>query len=174
MSKIRFAFVCGLVLVAYLIGSLFRGWESERQQQQELLSKLRAVVEMKQQRTDEEVVLRLKDHTSFEWDRMYIFSPYTSMKQIDQALGYTWPRARTTGIDMSDRFFLMVFTSAGRVVGYLRYPTEMGSTIDNYGIDRELKGFSPEEAVFMVEIEDGGVILRRLDNDVVPATAQSE
>ncbi len=99
MSKIRFAFVCGLVLVAYLIGSLFRGWGSERQQQQELLSKLRAVVEKKQQRTDEEVVLRLKGHTGFEWDRVYIFAPYTPVELIDQALGYTWPRARTTGIE---------------------------------------------------------------------------
>lgn len=166
-SKPRIAFVCGLVFVAYLLGSCIGG-QSDRQEQELLLSKLKAVVESKQ-RTNEEVVLRLKDQTGFDWDRVYIFTPYTSMDQIDKALGHTWHGARSTGIDKLDRFYLMVFTSGGKVVHHLRYPVELGAVIYQYGADQKMEGFSPEEAVFRVEIEEGGVVLRRLNETKIGA-----
>ncbi len=167
MHKLRLVIVCGLVLVTCLLGSCIGVW-SETPQQQELLSKLRAVVE-KKQHTDEEVILRLKDHTSFDWDRVYIFAPYTSTDQIDEALGYRWLRARSTGIEGTDRFYLIVFTSEGKVTDHLMYPTELGDLIYQYEKDQKLKGFNPDEAVFRAEIEYGGVVFRRLNKNRIDA-----
>ncbi|AFY70855.1 putative lipoprotein [Thalassoporum mexicanum PCC 7367] len=86
-------------------------------------------------------------YTQLDWDRVYIFAPYTSIDQINESLGYAWATDRTTTIYQSDRISLLVFTKAGQVVGYVEYPRSRG---DFAGLARD-GGYSTEEAVFMAD-----------------------
>ncbi len=60
--------------------------------------------------------------TDFKWDRLFIFGPYTSTNTINSALGYQWPEASRTGLEMSDTFNLLVFERNGQVVEYFKVP----------------------------------------------------
>ncbi len=123
-------------------------------QKADLKSKLAAVVERKRY-TNEQVRVRLKDLTDFEWDRVYVFTPYTSAEEIRRALGFTQSQRVDTSIEMLDSFNLLVFTNARKVVGYVEQPRHLGDFGDEFGATRKI-GFSPSEANFRVELEDYG------------------
>lgn len=85
--------------------------------------------------------------TQFEWDTLFIFSPYTSINQIHTQLGYKWEEAERTGIDWSETFYLLVFTKDGKVVRYYKFPRTLGDF-------QNLEGgnvFSKEMAIFEVK-----------------------
>jgi hypothetical protein len=64
--------------------------------------------------------------TDFEWDRLFIFSPYTPVERIHAQLGYEWAEADKTGIQSSDTFFLLVFTKDGKVTSFFKFPRGIG------------------------------------------------
>ena len=33
----------------------------------------------------------MSDLTDFAWQKLYVFPPYTTQKQIDRSLGFEWP-----------------------------------------------------------------------------------
>lgn len=68
--------------------------------------------------------------TSFEWDSVFIFRPYTTVANIKQQIGYDWGAAKDTGIDMSDSFHLVVFVENGKVVKHLQFNRSLGDFHD--------------------------------------------
>ncbi len=153
--KVRFVWLCVLLfpVVAYFIVSLLSTEKQERQRQQ-LENKLTTAVEKKRGvSADEQVIIRLKDLTDFQWDRVYVFTPYTPVETIDKALGFAWPQAREIGINMLDHFNLLVFTNKGKVVNYLKHPLHLGD-FSRSMMEQMHKGFNTDEAIFEVEIKD--------------------
>jgi hypothetical protein len=61
-------------------------------------------------------VFALADHTVFEWDRVFLFSPYTPRNEVEAALGFGWSGRFTSSIEDSDRVVLIVFVKDGQVV----------------------------------------------------------
>lgn len=145
-AKLRLAFACVLILVAFLVGVFSRSVVRERGRQ-EIVNKLQSTIEAKRRVSGS---IRLKDVTNFEWDKVHIFAPYTSMTSVDQGLGFAWPEARKTHIDMLDSFNLLVFTRQGKVVNYIKYPLQFGD-FSRAAIGKQQKGLSPDEAVFVEE-----------------------
>jgi hypothetical protein len=97
---------------------------------------------------NEQAPLVLADvYGQLKWDRVYIFAPYTSIDTINQTLGYAWATERKTSIYQNDGISLLVFTAAGKVVGYVEYPRGKG----DFAALAKQEGYSPEEAVFMVD-----------------------
>jgi hypothetical protein len=112
---------------------------------------------------NEEVTVKLKDLTDFKWDRVYIFPPYTGLETIDNDLGFVWPQARSIRTDFRDDINLIVFTDNKQVIAYVEYPRSLGNLDGNY----KREGYSPDEAIFIVEegpLQPDGRPLLRLRN----------
>lgn len=91
-------------------------------------------------------VIRLASLTSFQWDIVHVFPPYSSKEIIDKQLGISWPEASRTGIFDSDAISLLVFMRNGSVVRYARPLRSDGDFAD---IDNP-HGLEPAKAVFVV------------------------
>jgi hypothetical protein len=99
--------------------------------------------------------IKIADITDFTWDKMYIFSPYTSSAQVDRALGFEWQEYKSLGIESNDTDDLLVFVAHDmgdlRVVKFARCPRSFG----NFRFRQETNGYgySPTQAVFAVSIK---------------------
>jgi hypothetical protein len=85
--------------------------------------------------------------TGFQWDKLFIFGPYTPIEKIYMQLGYNWTEAKKTHIDSSDTFYVIVFVKDGKVIRYYNLPRTIG---DFQGIDIH-NMFTPENAEFEVK-----------------------
>jgi len=93
--------------------------------------------------------------TTFPWDRLYVFGPYTQPSEIAAVVGRSWHKSCFTTIDTSEGLALLVFTNNGQVVDCIEFP----SNIADFAPLREYEmGFSIEEARFIVD-ETGQIIL---------------
>lgn len=88
--------------------------------------------------------LVMADLTDFDWQRLYIFAPYTTQKQIDRSLGFEWPDPE--GIELHDTFTLLAFVNDGEVVSYVAQPLGQGDFADL----SEGSPWTPDSAVFVV------------------------
>lgn len=71
-------------------------------------------------------VLRIDGLTSFEWDSLFIFKPYTAIADVESQIGFKWSDAETTLINQSDDFNLLVFIADRKVVAFSRVPRNYG------------------------------------------------
>jgi hypothetical protein len=87
-----------------------------------------------------------------DWDRVYVFSPYTPTSHIDAALGFHWPAARWSAVtNYSEGCNLVVFVRDKEVVGWYDH-SRLG--VDLAGVAGKT-GYAREEAKFGV-VRDGG------------------
>ena len=77
-----------------------------------------------------------------DWDRMLVFSPYTSRDTVAAALGRDWDGFEPCGIDKSDGFYLALFARDQRVVAWAR----LARDVADYRPLLRARGFSREEA----------------------------
>ena len=71
-------------------------------------------------------IVTMSQLTDFEWDKLLIFGPYTSSEGVNSQLGFNWPEAQKTGIDVSETIFLLVFVKDQCVVRYFLFPRTIG------------------------------------------------
>ncbi|MEW9674348.1 hypothetical protein [Ammoniphilus sp. 3BR4] len=75
----------------------------------------------KEQENKEKVIIDFKKIAPFEWDNMYVFTPYTSWEIIDNEMGLSWENSavgRVAGRDQND---LIVFVKDNEVIGYVEH-----------------------------------------------------
>ena len=58
----------------------------------------------------------LSSFTTFEWDTLYSFAPYTSNETVYQVVGYQWDKINST---VSEGMNQIVFLKDGKVVCYI-------------------------------------------------------
>lgn len=63
-------------------------------------------------------IIHLRGVSSFEWDEVFIFKPYTSTTEIDKTLGFKWEGSESTKINNRDGYNLFVFVAMGEVVKF--------------------------------------------------------
>lgn len=93
-------------------------------------------------------VFLMRDITPFEWDRMYVFQPYTTSAEINRRLGFEWSGAKSSGIEMFDSIKLLVFVKDKEVVADVVYKVWNGNFIEDGS-----HGYRVEEAKFRVADE---------------------
>lgn len=104
-------------------------------------------------------VVNISALTDFRWDTLYIYHPYTGVDEIHAQLGYKWADAQTTGIDLSETFYLFVFVRDGKVVRHYKFSRRIGDFEDLDGHN----SFKPEDAEFeVIEVNKDGVTRLRL------------
>ena len=91
--------------------------------------------------------VRVSQVTQFDWDKLFIYGPYTSVDRIYTQLGYQWPDAERTGIEYSETEFLLVFVKDGKVVAHSKFSRSLGDWED---LERGNE-FTKETAVFAVK-----------------------
>jgi len=95
-------------------------------------------------------VVTMNELTGYAWSRMHVFSPYTTSADVERELGFSWRGARRVRIHERDDVALLVFEMNERVSGYLAHPRGEG---DFAGAGRP-GGYGPDDAVFVVRMED--------------------
>jgi hypothetical protein len=122
--------------------------QSGRENSEKFKKRLTAAIARKRE-TTEQVSVNLKELTDFEWDRVYVFTPYTPLEQVNDTLGYIWPHAKSIRIDARDDINLIVFTADGQVVDYVELKRHLGDF-------EKREGFTPDEGTFTVEEKGRG------------------
>ena len=103
--------------------------------------------------------LRLADATSFDWDQVFIFPPYTSMENIFARIEVAAvPAIERSGIDERDDACLLVFLDKRQLSKVAIVPR---GKVDFAGIG-EAGPLSPEVAVFRGEESEGVLRLHRM------------
>ncbi|MGK0291049.1 MAG: hypothetical protein ACI86H_002516 [bacterium] len=71
---------------------------------------------------------KLKKLTNFQWERVFIFAPYTSQTAINRTIGYQWLELKEekTNIHQSDEISLLVFLNQGKVTKYIEHTRSKG------------------------------------------------
>ena len=102
----------------------------------------------------------LSDFTTFEWDTLYSFAPYTPKEVVYQVVGYQWDKINST---VSEGMNQIVILKEGKVVCYIDgYPDkykiffEFGQYTGNH-----FKLTSSDKLIFNMMVTDSGV--RRFD-----------
>ena len=133
------------IIVCMVAG--FMSCEQSRSDFNETLSSMA----VKKRGCEERVMVSLNKLTDFQWQRVFIFAPYTPVQKIYKSLGFEWEHAEKTNIHMRDDICLLVFVLNNRVVQYFEYPRNYGdfSKIHVKG------GFAPSEALFEVVEAEG-------------------
>lgn len=101
-----------------------------------------------------------KDGSAFEmkfvndsdWDKLYIFPPYTPTVFINKSLGFESSQLKNVDMDSREEINLLVFIKNGELKSFVEFPKRSG---DFDKINRP-EGFTPETARFIVNIEDRG------------------
>jgi len=95
-------------------------------------------------------VVNVSEVASFAWDRLFVFSPYTTSAQVEKELGFRW--SESARIESSDSFVLLVFVDHGRVVRFIEQPRGSG----DFSPCHRAGGFSRSEAVFRFSKDTSG------------------
>lgn len=95
------------------------------------------------------------DDPAFAWDRMHVFSCYSTRETVERSLGFLWRDFGNTTIESSDSVILVVFVQNGRVVGWYEQPRSID--LDRLANQR---GYSRSEALFDIDRSSGRVELK--------------
>jgi hypothetical protein len=95
--------------------------------------------------------LSMADLAPFEWERLYVFAPYSMPEQIDRELGFACPPSRRADIEHRDDVSLLLFVSGQRVTRHLAHKRGKG----DFAVLHRVGGYSRAEAVFVVDSSRG-------------------
>jgi hypothetical protein len=73
------------------------------------------------------------------WDRLYIFAPYSTPEKIESTIKTIWFGSRFTHIENSDVITLLVFTRNGNVVQYIEFWRGDGDFANSENVDGYFK-----------------------------------
>jgi hypothetical protein len=91
-------------------------------------------------------IVELAEISPSNWERVYIFRPYTSAKDVQKVLGFPWSEAQQSSIAYSEDVCLLIFTSQGTVVGWFEQARNRG---DLAGLANS-SGYARNSAQFVV------------------------
>jgi len=136
------------LFIMVVLASFFVFYEVKENSRNKLSKDLsNAITQNKLGRTE---YIEFSSITTFRWDRVYFFQPYTTLERIKRILGINSIGAISNQIQSSDNITLIVFTKNKRVIQYLEYYRNNG---DFAYLDNEF-GYSINEAKYFID-QDG-------------------
>lgn len=106
-------------------------------------------------------VFKMKDITGYQWDRFYVFEPYTSREMIHDAIGSKFLKAYQVPLGVDEQYCLLVFVKDGRVVEHFTFHRSKG----DFGLLAKTKPASPDEAIYKIIGDHSGTRLRIVKSD---------
>jgi hypothetical protein len=86
--------------------------------------------------------------TSFSWDRVYVFIPYTTPTTIDRSVGLSWRKLCRTEIETAEGINLLIFTYKQKAVHCLEYPIPI---LDFSPLAKYSSGIPIQDANFLLD-----------------------
>jgi hypothetical protein len=129
------------------------GCSGERFQDRFKWNEIVASITRSKQTSGAPVYLDLIRVMPLEWEKFYMFAPYTPIADIDKALGFKWGGAKKTRIDERDDITLLVFVTGHTVQDAIEQPRAAGD------FSRLKPGYpySPREGYLeVIEEKEGG------------------
>ena len=83
-------------------------------------------VTLAKQRSAAPVYLDVIRAMPIEWEKFYMFPPYTPIEDVQKALGFKWKGAAKTRIDERDDVTLLLFVAGQTVVDHIEHPRNKG------------------------------------------------
>jgi len=143
-NKIITISVVVTILVLTILFLLIYDWQVSKKTADAYIMEIEKIVNAKRKNPEIRTVIDIKALTLFNWDRLYIFTPYTSEEEINNRLGFDWIGA--SGIEYFDTFNLLVFTDGRKVVNSIDQPRNLGDFVAN-----KLKPYyTPQNAKFVL------------------------
>lgn len=122
---------------------------------------------VKKNTDDKPPIFKMRRVTPFLWDKLYIFSPYTTSEVINKTLKLKWDKIECSSIASNDSINLLVFLKDGKVVNYLEHPRNVDFEPLARNSDQNHKNipesFSPDTAVFAITLENDRISLNLLN-----------
>ena len=111
--------------------------------------------------------LQLSTIAPFDWDRVYVFGPYSTAKEIQEAIGLKWWDSRIS-IEIMDDVNLLVFVKDQQVVAWSEVSRHIEFLPTTRAVERQ--GLARDRAVFDVApTPDGRIELHVVSSATQPA-----
>lgn len=88
----------------------------------------------------------LTEHTTFAWDKVCMFSPYTADADIDAVTGIHGAAKQAHGIQSRDDIAVLLFVHDGGIAASVAHPRDRG----DFGPELVGKCYSRQQAVFAI------------------------
>lgn len=119
--------------------------------QTDLESKLAAEIKQKLDNKNTDPI-SIKALTDFDWDKLFIFNPYTPNAVLENALGEESQKLKKVEMYSREDINLLVFVNDSKIVSFIEFPRLSGDFDKVY----RKEGFTPDNSNFIVTIEDRG------------------
>ncbi|WP_443143255.1 hypothetical protein [Pseudalkalibacillus sp. R45] len=93
--------------------------------------------------------INLKAFTDFNWEKAYIFYPYSSDNMIEEQVGFSLDNARN--ISHRDDINLLVIVTKDQTVYYAEISRQNGDLLND-----EKDGYTPINATIKIQRNEGG------------------
>ncbi len=139
--------------VASLVALVAAGCTGTRHQDRFKWREFVASIIASRQATGTPVYLDVVRVMPFEWQKLYVFAPYTPIDDVEKALGFKWRAAKKTRINERDDITLLVFVIGRTVQDYIEHPRDAG----DFSRLRSGYAYTPREGYFecVEEKQDG-------------------
>ena len=153
-----------IIILLILIISIWKIYDTNEKitEDNSLKNKIETLAEAKSG-NDNTVIIDFKEITNFNWDKLYILTPYTYPEDYAKEQNIQGMNLINTDIQTNDSENLLVFVLKQKIVSYIHYPRRKG---DFYNHEKQkLEGYTPKEAVFEVkENEDNWLDMINIEN----------
>jgi hypothetical protein len=133
--------VIGVMTVSFLAGC-----EGPRPQDRFRWHEIVGSVLHSKKTTGDPTYLDVRRVMPFDWDKFYVFPPYTPIDDIEKALGFGWGTAKKTKINERDDITLLVFVMGRTIQEYVEHPRSEG----DFSKLKPGHPYDPAEAYFEV------------------------
>lgn len=123
MKKIILTFIVLIIAAITLFNLMFK--EDPAENKVGVEQRLVKLIEKKRQ-TNNSVIVDFKEIAPFDWDKVYIFTPYTPAKWLEEEHGFKWNHSEVRKIEIRDDIDLIVFVKNDQVIGYVRHARSNG------------------------------------------------
>ena len=80
--------------------------------------------------TNKEPVLSIGAVTTFSWDKLLVFQPYTPVGEIDKHIGYSWSHRDRVDYAVPEGAHALVFMKTGIVVCLIEFQRHSGDFVN--------------------------------------------
>ena len=97
--------------------------------------------------------------TDFEWDRLFIFGPYSYPERMCRDIGFSKSECEAANLkNVDEGEYLLVFLNGRKVIRMERY-SRLDGSVDKNGL---AIGLTPKDALFSIERRIGGIYLTHI------------
>ena len=142
-NKFVIAITVILVALSAMLVVSFVNYLTKENQREQLAAQLDSLVES-YKKGDVEAI-SISAITSFEWEKLYLFGPYTTKEHIIEVTGLVDSANLKTKIEFDDTIVLFVFVNENKIVQFMDFHRD-----PDFGYSIVDSPYNPDDAFFVL------------------------